>query len=768
MVWDTATWIYYDEISGQADEGYGCPVPYFRKEFTASQQVTRATLYASALGVFKAYINGEAVAGDYMSPGWTDYRKRIPLIEYDVTRLIAEHNAIGIVGGDGWAVGYLGNRVRRHNYNDRIEIFASLRIEYADGSVEHVDSDGSWKVSHGAIRRTDNFMGEYVDARESLGDFSVCGYDDSSWESAKETNRYRARKSYYLEKAIAPITVVKHVLTPSFLYTDKDGKAIYDFFQNFSGVPSVTVKGKRGARITFRYGEMLNPDGTVYRGNLRKAEATDIYVLAGNGEEKFRPLFTFHGFRYMEAETEGEAEIISVTGEVMYSDLKCTADFTCSDETVNRLYKNIVWSQRGNFLNVPTDCPQRDERLGWTGDSQVFCGTAMYNMDCRDFYRKHIGDICDAQASNGGITGVAPAFMCSDYSLEDGRLGAAGWADVITVLPYEYYKMYGDKSVIKDNLHVIKKYIKYCLRDSEDYIRPAGNNYGDWLSVGEQTDSSLVATAFFAHSVRLTAYMCETVDDDDCADYVSLYEKIKHAFRNRFLDKSTGKLLGDTQTDYVLAYSFGLMSACEIKPHLLCAIERSGGHLATGFLGVKYLLPVLCDIGESDLAYSVFTERTYPSWCFSVVNGATTVWERWNSYTREQGFGDEKMNSFNHYAYGSVGEWMFRYVLGIVPSAKQGSAGFKKVTLRPYIDKSGKLKYAKGYYDSIAGRIEAEWRAVRGGYRYTAKVPAGMQAEYDFGDFHAEKTGDGEYFLTVKDVSGDKTDEYVYSSAVSV
>ncbi len=752
MFYDKGVWIYLDEVSRGEKPKYGAPAAYFRKEFKTEKRVKRAVWYVSALGVFKAYVNGSEADDDFLSPGWTDYRKRIPYMEYDVTDKLQKVNALAIVAADGWAVGNLGYEVERQVFSDRVEVFASLVIDYEDGTRSFIETDTDWKAAHGEILRSDLLMGEEVDARLSLGDFSAPRYDDGIWENAKtKTGSSDLWKLYYLDRAIAPKTKIKHRLPAVFLHKDGKGRAIYDLSQNMAGVIEARLRGARGAKVTFRYGEMLCADGSLYTANLRTAEATDSYIIAGKKEETFRPQFTFHGFRYVEVSAEGDAEILRIDGLATYSDLAETAAFSCNDEIVNRLYKNIVWGQRSNFLNIPTDCPQRDERLGWAGDSQVFCGTAMFNMDCRLFYKKHLTDIRDVQCGNGAVPGIAPIVPHHDHSVLQGRLGAAGWGDAVTVLPYEYYRMYGDVSVVKENLSAAKRFVGYCLSRSENYIRPVRFNYGDWLELNEESDISLISTAYFAYSAYLTAKLCEIAGDGDAAYYLALHAKIRAAFRARFMEKD-GRLKSDTQTVYLLAYRFGLADAAEARSHLLRAIERNGGKLTTGFLGVKHLLPALCDLGEAALAYRLFTSREYPSWCYPVVNGATTIWERWNSYSKETGFGDVSMNSFNHYAYGSVGEWMFKYCLGIQPSAEAGEGGFAQLALRPIFDPCGAITHAEGHYDSVRGRIFVRWtREQDGSYRYNYSVPEGVNVSFDFKDMEVRSRKNGTLILQPND-----------------
>lgn len=713
----------------EESERYGLPCPYFRGEFELfGKPVKSAVLSATAIGVFKAYVNGKPADDDYMSPGYTDYRLRIPIMRYDIKSLLnEENNAVVIVAGDGWATGYMGNAMQRHNYYRRVCVCAKISVEFEDGEKREFVTDETWRVSRGEIERSDNYMGEVVNhAAAKDASFYLPGYAYCEGEWQKPV--FRDHWIYYacLSEEIAPRIKVMHTLLPEKLRED-DRTVIYDMKQNMVGDIRLRVKGSAGTEIRARYGEMLEKDGTLYVENLRRAECTDKFILKGGEEEEFRPLFTFHGFRYVELRITGTAEIIDVKGEVMYSALPLSGAFVCSDEVVSKAYENIVWSQRGNFLSVPTDCPQRDERLGWTGDAQIFCGSAMFNMDCDKFYRKYIQDLIDSQRGDGTVAGIAPHVPhtgCDD--VECHAPCAAGWGDAMAVIPYEHYVMYGDKKFLKETLYFIKKYIRATEKWSDGCIRPEIPNWGDWLNVDCVTDKSLLSTEYFAFSTRLTAKMCDIVGDDDAGEFYALYEKIKAAFREKFL-LPDGQLSCHTQTAYLLAYASGVMTAEEVKAPLIGTIRAAGDKLTTGFLGIKFLLPALCDLGETELAYKILCSREYPGWGYSVLNGATTVWERWNSYTADKGFGDVRMNSFNHYSLGSVAEWMFKYCLGIVPS--EAGAGFEKVVLRPYPDTSGKITFAKGYYDSKKGRIEAEWRCEGGKTTYIASVPAAIDLE---------------------------------------
>lgn len=716
-----AAWIYHlTGVPAGAQSKYGNPCPYFRKEFSVKTGVKKATLKASAAGVFKAYINGKDF-GDYMSPGWTDYRRRIPLMTFDATDMLARDNAIVIVAGDGWFSGCMGGNGLRNSYGSWNEVIAELKIEYGDGTVEYVSTGTDWRANEGVIRRSDIYMGETVDYAFYNGDIYRPGFDDSDW--ARPRIGWGDRTALLDEQSALP-TVVKHVVKPVSV-TAKNGRTIYDFGQNLVGVVRFTAKSEGYGQVVVRHAEMLFDDGSLYTDNYRSAESIDRLILRRGETVDFRPLFTFHGFRYAEIHVpSGQAEVSGVRAEVMYSDLAETADFTCSDELVNRLYRNIVWGQRGNFLNIPTDCPQRDERLGWTGDSQVFCGTAVFNMDCRAFYRKYMLDLMDAQAASGAVPGVVPVLWQDSINAPVTGFYAAGWGDVITVLPHVYYAMYGDKEAVHDILPAMTRYVRYLVRIADDYILPAEPNYGDWLNVNAPTDKSLLHTAFGAYSAALTADLARAVGENDGFP-AEQAEAFRTAFRRTFM-QADGTLTSHTQTAYLLAYAFGLMTKDEVRAPLRACFAAADDRITVGFLGVKFVLPVLCELGETELAYKILTSREYPGWLYSVVNGATTIWERWDGYTKERGFGDVEMNSYNHYSCGSCGEWMFKYCLGIRPEA-----GFERLTLRPYIDTSGRLTHAEGHYDSVKGRIEVAWRTDGNKTTYSARVPKGIELTVD-------------------------------------
>ena len=726
MIFDSKWITYKTGDNDSPDDRYGDPSPYFRRGFTVDGEIKKATLFAAALGVFKIYINGSAASDEYFAPGWVDYHKKLPYVRYDITEMLAERNAVGVVLGDGWAVGHLGSTYafKRCGYSPRIEFTALLRLEYADGRVEEITTDGSWRASTGAIRRSDIYMGEYVDARLDLGDFSSPDYDESAWDYAEETV-FKFSRNLYLEERIAPPIVVKHVFKPR-LVRRNGNVYLFDVTQNIAGVICLKLKGKRGDNAVIRHGELLS-EGELYTENLRKAEATDTYILSGNGEETFSPIFTYHGFQFAEITLSEGVEIVEITALSTYSDLSAVGEFSCSDPLVNRIYLNALWGQRDNFMSVPTDCPQRDERLGWTADAQIFARSAMWNMNCKTYYEKYLADIRDAQLGNGVIPAVAPVPPVGSYAYT-GRDAAAGWCEAIGELPYDHFVMYGDNRVIRDNLPNLKKLISYYEKESPDGIRSGKGAYGDWLSLGTPSDISAISTLYYARAARIAAWMCSVIGDTEEAYYTALYEKVKAAFKERFMD-ADGRIVSDTQSLYVIAYKSGIIDKDAVKTYLLRKFTEDKGKLTTGFLGIKFLLPTLSEIGRSDIAYGLITSREFPGWGYSVVNGATTIWEHWDSYTLDGGI-RKGMNSFNHYSFGSCTEWMYEYCLGIRPSVE---GGFKRVTFAPCFDESGKITSAKGHYDSPFGRIEVEWSKTEVGFEYIVTVPEGIESSFDFG-----------------------------------
>ena len=742
-----ATGEYKDE-----NARYGNPSPYFRKSFKIYKSVDNVRLFISALGVFKVYVNGCAASNDCLAPGWVDYSKKLPLIEYDITGKISEKNAVGVVLGDGWAVGHIGSNYtfKRNCWSDRIEFCAEIRIRYTDGTDEVIGTDNSWRATSGEILRSDIYMGEYTDARRSLGNYSVFEYDDSAWEDAEETIFKFSRNLYLWKMPIPPVTVRK-VFKCNKIF-ERGNVCIYDVGQNIAGVLQCAVKGDAGAKIIIRHGEVLDGE-RLYTENLRKAEATDTYVLAGGRREIFRPLFTYHGFQFAEIKKIGRVEIDCVIAEAMSCRLERSGDFKCSDEVVNKIYENALWSMTDNFFSVPTDCPQRDERLGWLGDAQIISRSAMYNFDCERYFDKYLADIRDAQLGNGAVPAVAPLPRVGYYTYS-GRNSCGGWSEAPGEISYNHYRMYGDKKIIRENLSCLKALLSYYEAESGGCLRKGENSYGDWLCIGEPTDKSLIANLYYARAAWIAQKLCAEIGDYEQSRYSELYEKIKKAIRERFWTRDA-RFVSDTQSAYVIAYKTGIITDKEARGNIKRRLREDNMHITCGFLGIRFLLPTLCDLGMSDEAYDILTQRTYPGWGYSVTQGATTIWEHWDSNSKDK---LKEMNSFNHYSLGSCVEWMYEYCLGI--RADNSAAGFERVFISPYICRNGKITSVSGSYISKHGRISVDWKTEDDACRYSVTLPDNMSVEYTFDGFTVKdriiKGNTTEFILNVdRGVDGD-------------
>jgi alpha-L-rhamnosidase len=684
------------------------PSPYLRREFPLDKPVSMARLYATARGVYELYINGNRVGNDMFAPGWTDYDRRIQYQTYDVTPLLADGpNALGAILGDGWFAGFVGfdPKHRGAHYGARPQLLAQLKVEYDDGTTEILATEGSWRCSTGPILYSDFLVGESYDARREMPGWAEPGFDDSGWygveaEEIEDTN--------LVAQPDEGVRVIEE-LEAKTVTEPESGRYVFDLDRNMVGWVRLKVEGEAGTKVTLRHAEALNPDGTIYTENLRSARQTDTYILKGEGKEVYEPRFTFHGFRYVEVTGyPGEPQLEAVSGCVVHSATPPSGTFECSSSLVNKLQENIVWGQRGNFLSVPTDCPQRDERLGWMGDAQIFVRTASFNMDVAAFFEKWMTDVEDAQSPEGAFPDVAPLLRGS--GLIDLRWGAPAWGDAGIIVPWTIYRAYDDRRIVESHYDAMARWMEYLHEANPDLIRKnrMGNNYGDWLSPkGDHTPKHLLATAYWAYDAKLIAEMAEaTGRHDDASEYRHLNERIKAAFEEAYVS-TDGRIEGDTQTCYLLALHMDLLPEdlrSAAAEHLVRTIEGEDWHLSTGFAGVGYLCPVLTEAGYMDVAYRLLGNETYPSWGYTIKNGATTIWERWDGWTEENGFQSPNMNSFNHYSLGSVGEWLYRYVAGI----DLGTPGYGRIVIRPC--PGGGLTHASGAYDSVRGRISSSWK----------------------------------------------------------
>jgi alpha-L-rhamnosidase len=709
------------------------PAPYLRKEFEIARQVVNARLYATALGLYECYLNGVRVGDALLTPGWTDYNKHVQYQTYDVTDLIQSgENAWGTILGDGWGVGNIA-WIGRQCYVDRPRLLAQIVLTYTDGSQEVIASDEGWKVTQGPILESDMLMGESYDARRESEGWHKPGYDDAHWRPVEvfaDTGSALVATngpSMVRQEEIKPVSIreVPDLVNPRW---------IFDMGQNMVGWVRLAIQGPAGRTISIRYAEALNSNGTLYTTNLRTARNADYYTLKGGSEEIWEPSFLFHGFRYVELLGLPDSPTKeTITGIVVHSDMPTTGTFECSDPLINQLQQNIVWGQKGNFVDVPTDCPQRDERLGWTGDAQVFIRTAAFNRDVAGFFTKWTRDVDDAQYPDGAYPAVVPNPEV--WPIGD---GGPAWADAGVICPWTVYLCYGDKRILEARYASMQRFIAFLSKTSQHGLRcyagyTGWHGFGDWLALdgsdGREggTSKELIGTAFFAGSTRLMANIARILGrHEDSESYERLSKEVRKAFIQRFI-LPDGTVEGGTQTAYVLALYFDLLPP-NLRPNaakeLVRNITEREYHLSTGFVGTPYINWVLGEAGYLDVAYTLLKQTTWPSWLYSVTQGATTVWERWDGWTHDKGFQDPEMNSFNHYAYGAIGAWMYAVVGGIDLDPEQ--PGYKHIVMRP--QPGGGLTHAKASLHSMYGSIRSEWTLRNDVFDWQITVPANTTA----------------------------------------
>jgi alpha-L-rhamnosidase len=723
---DDSGWANAREVAEYGAEPWGkavCkhtylpPAPYLRHAFAVTKKVRRATAYVSALGLYELRLNGRRV-GDYLfTPGWTDYKKRVYYNSYDVTGLLraGEPNAAGIILADGWYAGHVGNYGPAY-YGQNPRCMAQIEIEYEDGKTDRIVTGGTWKAGYGELREADLLMGESHDLTKSIPGWDAPGFNDNGWAPVALTPRAEVKipvQAYPGEPVRRFETIIARKMAEP-----KPGVFVYDLGQNIVGWAKIALDGKAGQKVVVRHAEMLQQDGTLYTIALRSARATDYYTLAQDGTVTLEPGFTFHGFRYIEITGVDTAPATDgVRGVVMHSNIPRTAEFEASNPLLTKLAENIVWGQKGNYFEAPTDCPQRDERLGWTGDAQFFMPTALYTADIGAFHTKWLVDLVqDAQLDDGSFAHVAP-------NVNQGG-GAVAWGDAAIICPYLMYRFYGDTRVLEQHFDHMVKGMDFLEATSKDYIRDK-LGFGDWLNLGGGAKDEVICTAYYAYLAGLMSEMAGVIGRTaEQAKYADLHTKVRDAFIKNFVGPD-GKILESSQTGYALAFAFDLIPE-ELKKaaadRFVEEIKRFNGHLATGFIGTPRLLPALTLAGREDVAYSLLMNTTFPSWLYQVTLGATTMWERWNGWTPEKGFADPGMNSFNHYAFGAVGEYLYDHVAGIMPDG----IGFKKIILRPR--PGGGLASAKLSYRSIHGGILSDWKIENGKFMYNVEVPANTTA----------------------------------------
>ena len=705
--------------------------PLLRRNFTVEREIVSARLYAAALGLYETYLNGQKVGEDYLAPGWTDYNDRVQYQTYDVTSLLRQgENVWGAILGNGWYSGNVHNW-GNHLWGDTPAFIGQLRITYTDGSVQTLVTDDSFRLRTGSpIVANDILDGETYDATKELGGspnaWATAEVSSDGWAHAGIADENR----HLIAQVDPAIHNTMELTTQKVTKTDRDATGaaqqayIFDLGQNFAGVIRLTLHNLTpGQKLTLRYGEMLNQDGTLYIANLRTAEATDVYIARGGETEVYVPRFTYHGFQYVEITgLKAAPEADMVTGLVLNSDTPELSTFETSSAMLNQLQSNILWGLRSNYVSVPTDCPQRDERLGWTDHHEV-AKTALYNYDSYAFYRKWLADIRQAQNPDGEIIIIAPANPNLHFD------GHAGWQDTAVILPWTLYKTYGDTAIITENYEMMTRYVDYCITDCVEgkplIRRPC--YFGDWLQVDADTPKDVLSTAFFAYSAQLLSEMAEVIGNTaDAAKYAKLHDDIAQAFCDEFVS-TDGTVGNGTQACYIFALKMGLLPEAQRAEAAdrLAADIKARGHLTTGFVSTGYLCPMLSEYGYTDVAYSLLLSESYPSWGYTIKNGANTMWERWDSYTIENGFGDVSMNSFNHINFGSIGEWMYQYMGGI--RMTDGDVAYDHFLIAPELG-SG-VTFCRTSTETVRGTIRSDWSCGEdGSFRLSLSVPAGSTA----------------------------------------
>jgi alpha-L-rhamnosidase len=730
-------------------------VPALRRSFELAQPVEAARLYVAVLGVYDLEINGLRAIDVELAPGWTDFRKRVRYQAYDVTRFLKPgENVFGVLLGDGWYCGFLGLS-ERQQYGDRPALLLQLEATLADGSRVRIVSDELWKWQRSPILYSDLMDGEGVDGRQALGAWSASGYDAAGWAPVLVLPK---PIDLSLDATMSPPIRIVDRLEPIGAPTVRtsalgERRLIFDFGQNLVGRVRLAVCARRGTEFRVRHAERLDAQGEPYTANLRTARATDHYTCAGSADgETFEPRFTFHGFQYVEVAGHfPEDAVTGISAVVLSSSLAEIGEFQCDHPLVNQLQSNIVWSQRGNFLDVPTDCPQRDERLGWTGDAQVFVRTAAFNLDAAPFFAKWLRDIADAQFGGGTVPPVAPLPPALRALRID---GGPGWSDAIVICPWAMYRCFGDRAVLERHYEAMTAFIADIQKRYPSLVRgddaaESWQGFGDWLAPDARpggdtrsgaTPKDLIGTAFFCYSAKLLARIAGVLGNlSDLERYEELAQRVRAAFRRRFVT-GDGRLVGETQTGYVLALHFGLLDPSETErafAALVRDIEARGHHLSTGFLGTPYLLHVLTAQGRLDLAYRLLLQTSPPSWLHPVTEGATTIWERWDAWTASTGFQDPAMNSFNHYAYGAVGEWLYGTLAGLEldPDLSSTRNAYRQARIYPRpplgdaFPDGAPIRYAAAALDTVHGRYEVSWEIAAGAFRLEARIPPNCRAK---------------------------------------
>jgi alpha-L-rhamnosidase len=706
----SASWIHPDI---KEDLSKSSPAQMVRKDFVLNGEIKSARAYVTSLGLYEMELNGKRVGDEVLTPGWTAYEDRIQYQVYDVTSLLKNgENAVGLMLGDGWYRGFIGFKGQRNAYGDKLAALVQLHIKLSDGSDVVIVSDNSWKASTGAILESDIYNGEIYDARLEKDGWTTAGYDETDWQKVVVLSKPDAK---IIASQGAPIKKVEEI-KPIKLIKTPEGDTVIDMGQNMVGWVRLAVEGPAGSQVTIRHAEVLDKDGNFYTENLRAAKQTNIYTLKGDGLEVWEPRFTFQGFRFIAVDGwPGELSLDNITGVVVHSEMKKSGSFECSNPMINQLQHNIQWGQKGNFVDVPTDCPQRDERLGWTGDAQAFARTACFNHDVAAFYTKWMKDFIADQQAEGQIPHVIPDVL-SIKSDRKGNSASAGWADAALIVPWTVYLVYGDTRILEEQYDCMKGWVDYqAMKAGDTYFWNTDFTFGDWLSFnstasdypGAFTDKDFITQAFFIYSTDLLYKTAQLLGkSSDAAKYAEISKKAREVFLNEFVT-SNGRLSPNTQTAYTLALEFDLLpdNLAQKAAARLAEDVRKFRHITTGFLGTPYICHVLGEYGYYDEAFMLLNRKEYPSWLYPISQGATTIWERWDGQKPDGTFQNKGMNSFNHYAYGAIGDWLYRVVAGI--EIDEQAPGYKHILIQPH--PGGELTSANASVETMYGAISSAW-----------------------------------------------------------
>ena len=722
--------------------------PDFRKSFILDQSaenIASAKIYASAMGFYKIKVNNACVTDSIFNPGWTAYLKRVQHQCFDVCSLVSGENMLSITAANGWAVDFR----QKSFYSENICVIASLHIVYKNGDEQIVCTDPSFDVYTSQTQFAHIFHGETLDLTH-----------EPKFVCKAEIDEYP--KPCIVEQSGELVREQVRVSAKSLIITPK-GEKVIDFGQNLAGYVEIRIKGKRGDKISLSFAEVLDFDGNFYNANYRTAKNIVTYTLSGE-DDILKPSFTFQGYRYIRLDEYplDEIDLDAFSSVAVFSDMERTGDFSCANQKINQLYSNIIWGQRSNYIDVPTDCPQRDERLGWTGDAQVFCRTAAINYNVKKFFKKWLEDMALEQYDDGGIPSIVPSVS------KTGHRRSAAWGDACTVCPMEIYLAYGDKDLLRSHFPMMKKWVDFIHNyGKHEFLWVGGSHYGDWLALDNPdpngylgaTQTDLIASAFFAYSTSLLVRAGKILDID-VSEYEKLYENVKNAFRETFMKNSLPCTLkeGDglservkeiTQTGIVLILKFGLceQNEREMLTNKLCEmIDGFGGRMSTGFVGTPYILHALSENGRADKAFDLLFQEKSPSWLFSVNQGATTIWEHWDSIREDNTFWSTDMNSFNHYAYGSVFDWIFGVAAGI--KIPDDGAGYKKVIIEPHTDR--RLGFINCSIKTSGGTLRSAWRYLDDkAVRFEYDIPKNTVAELTLPNGKKYTLNEGSYVFEV-------------------